>query len=120
MDSNHRFPVAKEVNPVREPQPSRRRQKFVSKRQLNPFPSTGESRQISVHRTATVRAPRFLQSNETFASGGGLFANASIMPAALNAWTNNYDRREGRCLSPLGAKMTVARQARRRTGKSPQ
>jgi hypothetical protein len=31
-DSNHRFPVAKEMNPVREPEPSPRRHKSVSKR----------------------------------------------------------------------------------------
>jgi len=34
------------------------------------------------------RAARFLRNNETFASGSGLFANASILPAALNAWTH--------------------------------
>ena len=48
MDSNHRFPVAKEMNPVGEPQPSRRRRKSISKRYLifrvpKRFPSTGES-----------------------------------------------------------------------------
>jgi hypothetical protein len=32
MDSNYRFPVAKAMNPIREPEPSRRRQKSVSKR----------------------------------------------------------------------------------------
>jgi hypothetical protein len=52
MDFNHRFPVAKEMNPVRESEPSRRRQKFVSKRQLilrgpNPFPFTGESYELA-------------------------------------------------------------------------
>ena len=47
-DSNHRFPVAKETNFVREPEPSRRR----PKRQLifrvpNPFPSTSESYELA-------------------------------------------------------------------------
>jgi hypothetical protein len=32
MDSNHQYPVAKETNPLREPEPSRRRQNSVSKR----------------------------------------------------------------------------------------
>src|SRR5271169_6994541 len=34
MDSNYRFPVAKEMELVRKPEPSRRRQKCASKRKL--------------------------------------------------------------------------------------
>ena len=71
---------------------------------------------------ATVRAARFLRSTETFASGGGGFANASIMPATLNAWTHApmiMTGEKAAAMSPLGAKMTVARQAPR-TEKLPQ
>jgi hypothetical protein len=54
MDSNYRFPVAKEMELVRKPEPSRRRQKvrLEAKAYLpgtdgsNPFPSSGESDEL--------------------------------------------------------------------------